>query len=282
MPPFRRPRGHTAPAAQPQAPQRLASSSSAPSAALRRTRPRSRQLPLRHARGRPDRHCRAATAACAHALPATRRRHPVHPRLRSRQRRLPLRGHARARLPRPPQGRSAVRHRPLRDSAHRGGRSIRGGRAQAALHGRPVRDPLRDLLRAPHRRRQAAQGRPRRCHAPARRPARSCARTAPGGPSRPPASWRPPRETAAGPRIPADPAGKTRLHGSSSPLFPANPLDNEPEAVVSLDFRFSDSIRADNRADLRWPVSSNRTLESLTCVRDSGALSATLKRRPSL
>ena len=29
------------------------------------------------------------------------------------------------------------------------------------------------------------------------------------------------------PRIPADPAGKTRLHGSSSPLFPANPLDNE-------------------------------------------------------
>ena len=47
-----------------------------------------------------------------------------------------------------------------------------------ALHGRPGRRPLRTflqgLLPAPHRQRQAAQGRPRRRHAQARRPARHC------------------------------------------------------------------------------------------------------------
>ena len=248
----RRPRGHTAPAAQPPLlsdllvlRRKLVEPARRPPQALRRTRPRSRQLPLRHARGRPDRHCRVRPPhARVHrrrrrALPP-RRRHPVHPRLRSRQRRLPLRGHARARLPRPPQGAALFGIAPFGDSGqHRGGRSIRGGRAQPRqllyMAARP--DPLRTFLqgrydaspppasstRSPTS--LSCAGSPA-CSTP------SCARTAPGGPSRPPASWRPPRETAADqPPDPSRPGGFARLHGSSSPLCPANPLDTNTEAA---------------------------------------------------
>ena len=183
--------------------------------------------------------CDRPCATASRPMPPSpgERHHPVDPRLRPIQRRLPVCRHARTRLPRPPPSRLAVGPRPLRPRlrpAPRQAQHLRWARPTPApaLHGSSGGHPLgairQSLLRTPAGPRQAPQGRSGRRHAPTGRPARH------PSPRRPPLAAPAASQRTGGccmkplptsHRPTADTTSKTGLLSRWPPLFPANPLD---------------------------------------------------------